>query len=59
MTRIKKILTLQKKGVDIEYYFRESDSRLFVSRIEEITFNSSTKNQVEAGKIIDEYMKGI
>lgn len=59
MTRIKKILTLQKKGVDIEYYFRESDSRLFVSKIEEITFNSSTKNQVEAGKIIDEYMKGI
>lgn len=59
MTRIKKILTLQKKGVDIEYYFRESDNRLFVSRIEEITFNSSTKNQVEAGKIIDEYMKGI
>lgn len=59
MTRIKKIILLQKKGVDIEYYFRESDSRLFVSRIEEITFNSSTKNQVEAGKIIDEYMKGI
>ena len=59
MTRIKKILALQKKGVDIEYYFRESDSRLFVSKIEEITFNSSTNNQVEAGKIIDEYMKGI
>lgn len=59
MTRIKKILLLQQRGLNIEYYFRESDSRLFVSKIEEITFNSSTKNQVEAGKIIDEYMKGI
>lgn len=59
MTRIKKILLLQQRGLNIEYYFRESDSRLFVSKIEGITFNSSTKNQVEAGKIIDEYMKGI
>ena len=58
MTRIKKILLLQQRGLNIEYHFRDSDSRLFVTKINENKFNLSTKNQVEAGKLIDEYMKG-
>lgn len=53
MTRIKKIILLQQKGEDIEYHFRGSDGRLFVTKIRSDKFNLSTKDQVTAGALID------
>lgn len=61
MTRLQKILILklETKQCAIDFYLRSTDKRLFVNKItteeqEEFEYNTSTKSQCKAGKLIDE-----
>lgn len=52
LTRLKKIVILNGEGVKIDYWFRPSDFRLFVSAVEDVNYEQN--QQTAAGKHIDE-----
>lgn len=61
MTRLQKILILklETNRCIIDFHLRSADKRLFVDKItteeqEEFEYNTSTKSQCIAGKLIDE-----
>lgn len=59
MTRIKKIIMLQKYGYDIEYHYRcgEKYRRLVIDKMKGITYTDTSKDQVLAGLEIDGLFK--
>lgn len=61
MTRIKKIIMLQKNGYDIEYHYRcgEKYRRLVIDKAEKITYTDVSRDQVLAGLEIDELFKEV
>ena len=53
MTRLRKIMIINKDESVVQYHFRESDSRLLIDKIKGVKFKLTPSSQLEAGLIVD------